>query len=144
MKINLLNTADGLKPCNDNDYENKKRLKIGTIYTVDIKVARNYEFHKKFFALINCAWEYQNEKVQKHFKNNIENFRKTVQVTAGHCNVEYSIKRKEWVETSKSISFDNMDNLEFESLYNSVKDVLFAIFLKDITEEEFNKNLIHF
>ena len=54
MDIYLLNTASGLKPCMDEDYEQKKKLKIGKVYKAKITLARNYEFHKKYFALINC------------------------------------------------------------------------------------------
>ncbi|GHT56798.1 hypothetical protein AGMMS49982_23820 [Bacteroidia bacterium] len=58
------NTAHGLIPCYDADYDEKKELKIGETFKAKITLARNYEFHKKYFALINCAWEYQNEAVQ--------------------------------------------------------------------------------
>lgn len=125
----------------DEDADKKKKLKIGTIYECSIKEMRNYEFHKKYFALIRCAWEYQNERVVAHFKQNEDLFRKTVEVTAGHCDLIYSIKRKEWVEVPRSISFESMSESEFQDLYERVKDVLFSIFLKHITEKEFNESL---
>lgn len=55
MKLLLLNTAQGLKPCYDEDFEERKKLKIGQEYMADVKVPRNLEFHKKYFALIKCA-----------------------------------------------------------------------------------------
>jgi hypothetical protein len=58
MKLFLQNTTHGLIPCYDADYDEKKKLKAGKVYKVEIKLARNYDFHKKYFALINCAWEY--------------------------------------------------------------------------------------
>ena len=63
---------------------------------------------------------------------------------AGWCDTIYSIKRKEWIEQPKSIAFDKMDELEFRELYDSVRRVLFEVFLKGITEEEFMKNLVNF
>lgn len=144
MKINLQNTARGLIPLYDDDYEEKRKLKIGEVYTAEIRLARNYQFHRKYFALIHCAWEYQNERVQEHFHNSKESFRKTVQIAAGHCDTYYSIARKEWVEESKSISFEKMEEAEFKELYNRVKDVLFTHFLKNISEAEFMKNLANF
>lgn len=144
MKINLQNTARGLIPLYDDDYEEKRKLKIGEVYTAEIRLARNYQFHRKYFALIHCAWEYQNEKVQEHFHNLKENFRKTIQIAAGHCDTYYSIARKEWIEESKSISFEKMEEAEFQELYNRVKDVLFMHFLKHISEEEFMRNLANF
>lgn len=144
MKIFLQNTFNGLIPIRDDDFEKKSNLKIGEIYCADIKLLRNYEFHKKYFALINCAWEYQNEKTQSHFKNNIEAFRKTIEIASGNYEPVYSIKRKEWLEVPKSISFESMKENEFSELYENVRNIIFSIFLKAISEEEFEKNLINF
>lgn len=139
----LINTSQGLKPCYDEDFDEKKKLKLGEIYEVTIKKSRNYEFLKKYFSLINTAWEYQNERVVEHFKN-VDCFRKTVEIAAGWCDTVYSISRKEWVEIPRSIAFDKMDEFEFRDLYERVKDVLFKYFLRNISEEEFTRNLINY
>lgn len=144
MELYLLNTTSGLKPCYDEDYEEKKKLKIGETYKVKITLARNLQFHKKFFALINCAWEYQNEKVVEFFHHNKDAFRKTVVIAAGWYEPVYSIDKKEWSQAPKSIAFDKMDEAEFMDLYDNVKRVLFQTFLRHIDEEEFMKNLINF
>lgn len=144
MKLNLLNTSSGLKPMYDEDFDEKKKLKIGEVYEATIKRPRNLSFHKKYFALINCAWEYQNERAVEHFHNSVESFRKTIEVATGWCEPVYSIERKEWNEVPKSIAFDKMDEDEFTELYERVKDVLFKYFLKNISVEEFEKNLINF
>lgn len=143
MKLLLLNTSQGLKPCYDEDFDEKKKLKLGEVYEVTIKKSRNYLLHKKYFSLINTAWEYQSERVVEHFKN-VDCFRKTVEIAAGWCDTVYSISRKEWVEIPKSIAFDKMDEFEFRDLYERVKDVLFKYFLKNISEEEFTRNLINY
>jgi hypothetical protein len=144
MKILLNNTLHGLIPVYDKDFDEKKKLKIGAIYECSIKEQRNYKFHKKYFALINLAWEYQNETTQNHFNNNIESFRKTVEISAGHFERVFSLTLKDWVDCPKSISFDKMDNISFSQLYESVFQVLLSVFLKNITQEEFEKNLIFF
>lgn len=144
MKINLLNTLEGLKLCSDEDFEQKKKLKLGQVYVAEIKLLRNYEFLSKYHKLIAVAWEYQNESIQAHFKDSRDKFRETVQIAAGYTETFYSIERKEWLERAKSISFEAMKEEEFIELYGRVKDVLFKIFLKNISEEEFNKNLSGF
>ena len=144
MELRLLNTPSGLKPLYDEDYDQKKKLKIGEIYKVKITIARNINFHRKYFALINCAWAYQNERTTKHFKNNVECFRKTVEIAAGHCDTVYNLSLKSWVDIPKSIAFDKLKQEEFEDLYERVKDVLFTTFLKGIDEEEFLNNMIDF
>ncbi len=143
MKIHLHNTMGGLVPLFDPDGDQKRKLKLGQTYIAEIKLMRNLEFHRKYFKLIALSWEYQNEARQFHFKT-IENFRKYIEVAAGHSELFYSPKLQEWVEIPKSISFEKMDNAEFEDLYNKVKYVLFATFLKHISEEEFMKNLSNF
>ena len=144
MELNLLNTAGGLVPCDDNDYEEKRKLKVGQIYKATIKLNRNYRLHRKYFALINCAWAYQNERQTAFFKGSVEIFRKTMEMAAGHCERVYSIEHKEWRDIPKSIAFDKMDEVEFRDLYERVKDVLFATALRGVSEEEFLNALTNF
>ena len=143
MKLNALNTSHGLVPCTDDDFSQKLHLKVGQVYSVEIKLLRNYEFLKKYFALINCAWEHLTEKQQEFCKTK-EKFRKMLEMTAGYCETIYSIKKKEWVDIPLSISFDKLDEAGFRELYERVKDVLFLTFLKHITFEEFSKELANF
>ena len=92
MKIDLVCTANGFVVASDEDYDKKRKLKIGKVYSVDIKQHRNYELHKKYFALINCAWEYLSEGKQSHF-GNVDNFRKTIEVIAGYFDELLSRRR---------------------------------------------------
>lgn len=144
MELFCTNTTRGLVPNYDDDFDKKKKLQIGGVYKVKVTQPRNYDFHKKYFALINCAWEYQTEGVVQHFKNSVDLFRKSVEMAAGHCETIYSITRNEWIEQPKSISFSKMSEIEFQELYDRVKDVLFSIFLKHISEDEFMRNLVNF
>lgn len=145
MKLNLLNTAYGLVPCYDTDYDEKKKLSIGKIYQVEIKEIRNIDFHRKYFALIHCAWEYVPEHHQRDLYNNsVEKFRKTIEIASGHCETIYDIFDGKFYDIPKSISFEKMDNTEFSKLYERVVQTLFLTVLKDISQEEFEKNLINF
>lgn len=143
MKLLLQNTNRGLIPLYDADFEEKKKLKIGEVYMAEIKLKRNLDFHKKYFALINCAWEYLPEKQSEGF-GNIERFREYLQVSAGHYDIFFSPKLKEWVEIPKSIAFEKMDNAEFSDLYDRVKDVIFNVFLRHISIEKFEQELVNF
>lgn len=143
MKIFVQNTIRGLVPCDDSDYDLKKKLKIGQVYSVDIKLARNYEFHKKYFALLRCAWSYQPEKVTNFFKN-IDGWRKYIEVSAGFYELLWSSKFHDFVQVPKSISFEKMDKIEFSELYERVKDILYNSFLRNIDKEVFEKQLLNF
>ena len=143
MKIDLKCTYNGLIPMYDEDLEEKKKLKIGEIYQAEIKLVRNIDFHKKYFALLNCAWSLQSEARQIKFKT-FELFRKSVQLAAGHCEVIYSHSHKDFIEIPKSISFEKVDNAEFEEIYKSVRNVIDTVFCKGISIEDFEKHLSNF
>lgn len=143
MKLNLLCTSHGLVPMYDRDYELKKRLKVGTTYVADIKVSRNVQFHRKYWALLNTAWSLLPERTSNGFRS-LEGFRAYVTVAAGHYDLYYNPRLKEFVETPKSIAFDRMDEAEFEDLYERTKDVIWGLISDKVTEEEFYNTLSNF
>lgn len=143
MKLLVVNTPRGLVPLGDDDYEEKKKLKLGQTYSVEVKVARNVDFHRKYFALISYAWEFLNEQETERFRTK-ENFRKYVEVAAGHCDVIFHPRLQEYVEIPKSISFGKMDNAEFSDLYQRVKDVIFSIIGDRVTQDQFERLLLDF
>ncbi len=144
MKLLLLNTKQGLKPMYDEDYDEKKKLKIDEVYEAEIRLPRNLRFHRKYFALLRCAWEYINERQQSFFKDDLEVFRKSLEVTSGWCEPCYNLSMQTWLHTPKSISFEKMKEDEFNILYNKVRDILFSAIIPNITKEEFDKNLKNF
>lgn len=143
MKMHMMNTPVGLKPMTDDDYESKKTLRMGEVYEVDIKLARNYNFLKKFHSLIGCAWELMPESKSKAFRTR-ELFREYCEIAAGFSRPCYTPDYG-WVEVAKSISFASMDEDEFKKVYDAVKDVIYNLVLKGyITEEVFDKYLINY
>lgn len=143
MKFLVINTPRGLVPLGDDDYEQKRKLKLGETYSVEVKVVRNVDFHRKYFALIAYAWEFLNEQEAERFKDK-ENFRKYIEIAAGHCEVIFHPRLQEFVEIPKSIAFAKMDNTAFSDLYGRVKDVIFSIIGDRVTQEEFERLLIDF
>lgn len=112
MRLLLRNTERGLIPLYPSDFEEKKRLKIGEEYEVSIRSPRNYKFHKKFFALLNLAFENQDR------IKNFELFRAAILIECGYY---HEVHIRDAIHVfPKSISFSNMDDTEFEKLYNSV------------------------
>ena len=143
MKLLVINTPRGLVPLGDDDYEEKKKLKLGQTYSVEVKVVRNVDFHRKYFALIAYAWEFLDERETGRFKDK-ENFRKYIEIAAGHCDVIFHPRLQEFVEIPRSISFAKMDNSAFSDLYGRVKDVIFSIIGDRVSQEEFERLLIDF
>lgn len=141
MKINLVVTSEGFRCATDDDYEKKKTLKRGTVVQCTIQEYRNYKFHRLYFSLINLSWEYLSEQQRAFFKDNVDAFRKTVEVAAGHYEPVYSVARQSWLEVPKSIAFDKLDEASFHELYNKVKDVLYNMFIPNINKEDFEYEL---
>ena len=143
MRLLVVNTPRGLVPFGDDDYEEKKKLKVGEAYMVDVRIMRNVDFHRKYFAMIAYAWEYLNEVEVERFKTK-DNFRKYIEITAGHCDVIFHPRLQEFVEIPKSISFSSMDNAAFSDLYGRVKNVIFSIIGTRVSEEEFEHLLMDY
>lgn len=115
------------------------KLKTGAGVTVEIKRHRNPAFHRKFFALLNLAfdaWEptvatYKGEPVGKNF----DQFRNDVTVLAGHYEMAVNL-RGETRLTAKSISFGNMKQDDFEALYSATVNVILAKILTNYTRDD--------
>lgn len=145
MKIKVICTPLGLQPIYEEDYDSKKKLKVGECYTAEIRLIRNLQFHKKAFSLLNTAWSLLPERTQNGFRS-IDAFRDTITVAAGFVDVFYDIKRKGYIERPKSWSFDSMDNAEFEDLYERMKDVIWSILSSrvSITQDVFEQYLANY
>lgn len=134
MEIFLKNTLHGLIPMYPSDYDEKKKLKIGETYKAVLTMPRNYQFHKKFFALINLG--YTNTSLEMPFNT----YRGYIIQKAGYYK-SYATPKGVYFEPV-SISFSSMQEDEFAELYSRVIDVI----IKDIgsTTEEVEQQLIEF
>ena len=143
MKLNLINTPHGLVPMCDEDFEERKKLKVGQQYVAEIKVPRNLELHKKAFALVNAGYACLPEKTQNGFRS-VEGFRQYITVAAGYYTVYFNPRLREFVEIPKSWKFNSMDEIEFREFYERIKDVIWGMIGRYVTEEQFNTILTNF
>lgn len=142
MKLLLLNTAQGLKPVCDSDFEENRKLKIGEVYSAVINRPRNPKFHRKYFALINCAYDNLPESISDKYPTS-EIFRKAVEVMAGHCELSYSLDGEQ-ILIPKSISFSSIDESEFQKIYNGILDILLKHVFAGVDRSEIESQLINF
>ena len=138
--IVLLKTPSGaLMPADPQAAEFVAKLKLGAPVRAEVKRVRNYQFHKKLFALLNFAYEnwepteatYKGQVVQKNFSQ----FRNDVIVLAGFFETTMTLKQEVRV-VAKSISFANMPQDEFDSLYNAVVSVVLNRILTNYTRDD--------
>jgi hypothetical protein len=134
MKLILRNTISGLVPLYPSDYDEKHKLKLGQDYEAEIKTPRNYQFHKKLFALFNVGC--QNSKMDLPF----EVYRKIMTVRAGFFTA-YQTDKGVYYEPD-SLSFASKDEAQISEVYSRVLDAI----MKDIgsTSEEIERMLIEF
>ena len=134
MKIHLRNTITGLIPIYPSDIEEKRKLKLGEDYEAEIRMPRNYQFHKKLFALFNLGC--QNSKMDLPF----DVYRKIMTVRAGYFTA-YQTDKGVYYEPD-SLSFTAKGEGQMQEVYSRVLDAIIA----DIgsTSEEIERALIEF
>jgi hypothetical protein len=135
MKIYLQRTLRGLIPLDDTDKEKINKIPFDVALEYEVKVMRNLKFHRKFFAMLNLAFENQDE-----FKN-FQIFREAVIIGAGFFEKVQRLHGEEII-IAKSISFSQMDNTEFETLYTACIDTIIDYF--NFTKKDFESELAMF
>ena len=135
-------------PVDDCGVDYVKKLKPGEIIKVTPVKPRNLKFHRKFFSMINFAFDYW-QPPQAEWKGiaavkSIEVFREQVTILAGYRDVTFNLDGSVKVK-AKSISFAKMTEEEFESLYKAVFNVLWTHVMSKVenfTEQELEHCLL--
>lgn len=112
----------------DSDYDEKQRLKVGDTVLCSIKRPRNYEFHKKFFALLRLTVTNLPHLIQQQMKIfTEEDMLDCLKVDLGlYTTVLHGGKQ---IIKTGSISFAKMDESEFERFFQRSVDVILRIYL---------------
>ena len=112
-----------LVAASDHDAELLKHIKLGQPARMIFKRVRNYEFHKKFFALLAFAYDHWTPPENFVGEKNREMFRADIIILCGFYH--------QWIRLDgstrtvpKSIAFQNMAEDEFEKLYGKAIDVI--------------------
>lgn len=126
LLIPLYNSdGDKLKEC---------RLKDGEDYEIEITRKRNPDFHKKFFGLLNLAYDNQDT------FTDFEDLRAYLTCKAGYY---HQIETPNgYMIRPKSISFAKMDDIEFDGLYHSVINAICKFI--DVQAKEIENELINY
>lgn len=136
MKLFFIKSQGGvLIPADSECIDNMQKVKNGDTIMIEYKPNRNYQFHKKAFALLNLVLANQ-----EHYKT-IDNILEIVKFRAGYYETIVTHKGKKHYKT-KSICFSKMDNLEFEKFYSKIIDV--ALELTGLLKKDIEKEIISF
>jgi hypothetical protein len=105
-----------LVPANAVDEAAFEKLRMNTEYKCDLRKARNPDHHRKGFALINLIFDSQ----EKYLT--MEDMLTELKLMVGWYR-EHVRSNGDLVYLPKSISFADMDQLEFETFYDRVLDL---------------------
>ena len=142
--INLVVGGDGLLPADQASAEYLDGCKLGQVIACKPSKVRNYQFHKKYFALLKVAFElweppYQkSELLEGRFgkpEPNYDRFRKELLIMAGFAEPVINL-RGEYKLEAKSISFSKMKAEEFEDVYNRTIDAALKILPDRINKKD--------
>lgn len=139
-EIILMKTANGaLVPADPQAAEFIAKMKLGAGVAASFKKHRNPRFHRKYFALLNLAYESW-EPADKEFRGlpvqkNFDRFRKDVIIAAGFYDAVVNINGDVRAE-ARSINFSSMDDAEFADLYSKTVDVVLNRFLTNYSRDD--------
>ena len=144
MKLFVFKSGSKLVPATSEDKDKVSKMPKGEPFEIQWKRQRNPKFHRKFMGLIQFAWDNKPESMDNNYqksKNFDDNFRKDIIKKAGYFTCHINFKGvKEY--NAKSISFDNMNQDEFEELYSACIDVIIK-YMK-IPDDIFKSELMEF
>jgi len=127
MNLTLSKVPNGFIPSDQGTRDFHDKLKVGEVIHGDFKKMRNYRFHKKYFALLNLAFDYWDPgQITSKYgtpEKNFNRFREDAQILAGYYEITIRLDGSTRIE-AKSISFAAMDDTEFDKLYNAVLNVI--------------------
>lgn len=143
MKILCIVTENGLVPKYDSDREEFRSLKRNTDVLVEVGQKRNYEFHKKFFALLKLTYDNFPEWLEDSLNvHSVEDLRTRLKAYLGLYEVSHYGNQS--VIIPKSIAFDKMDETEFEKFYRSSVNHILKNYLKGVNNEQIEEEIWKF
>ncbi len=144
MEVFLIKGPGGaMMPADDEQAALLQSIKTGSMVRCQVARIRNPKFHRKYFALLGYAYGLWQETQPPRtwrgqpVKTNFDRFREEVQILAGFGEPVWNLNGEMRLQ-SKSISFANMSEADFEALYSNVIDVLLGKVLHrdDLTPEK--------
>lgn len=129
MDIYCRVTDIGLIPMYDSDLDEKHRLRIGDNVLCTIKRPRNYEFHKKYWALLRLTVANLPHIIQQQMQIfTEEDLLDCLKIDLGLFTTRWHGGRQ--IVKTGSISFAKMDNTEFEKFFSRSVDAILRIYLR--------------
>ncbi len=125
-------TQAGLVPKPERWEEYEEALAIGEEYMVEVKKKRSVGNHRRFWAFLKIVFDMQ------ELYDTKEDLRTEIKLRCGHYEEHLNVKG-DIMYIPKSMSFEDMDEVEFKEFFNKAIDVALRYFCpKDLKAEELN------
>lgn len=131
------------KPVSDDDFRKSLRVKDGDYLMVETWKERNVKFLRKYFALLNCTINHLPENIDFDRYRNVDSLRKEIMIQNGRFKIMTTLGGKAWYEPD-SINFKSMDEEKFEQVYKEAIDTILKYFIKHISREDFENDILNF
>lgn len=142
VKIHLRKSNGFLMPDSSEDALALGKFKFGDVVAAHITRPRNYQFHKKLFALWNHAYScWDQTEVPTAYGmalKSFDRFRKDLTIKAGYYIQEVRLDGSIRTE-ARSISFAEMDEQEFAQFYEAQVRVILDLVLTNYTREDLDR-----
>jgi hypothetical protein len=112
----LKRTLSGFIAADEPSAELARKYKVGEIYKSVITKPRSYQHHKLIFSLLALTFKNQER------YSNFNDFRKAVTIAAGQTH-EIVLIDGEIIREALSLSFDNLDEVEFTKVAGAMMTV---------------------
>lgn len=139
IEVHVRKLYDKLVPVDQASADAMEKLKPNGEYKAVFTQPRNSGFHRKFFALLDVAYEAWPAPDLEHkgvpVMKNRERFRKDIIIQCGFYYLSTGIDGRVRCD-AKSISFANMEQDDFEKLYSTAIDVILGKVLSGYTKAD--------
>ena len=144
MDISCRVTAYGLVPLYDSDLDMKKRLKTGSTVRCRVTQPRNYEFHKKFFALVRLTYDNLPLQLAERWNiRSVDDMVRRFKRDLGYFSSRMNDRGEREIEY-RSISFAAMDEEEFGRFYNDCVNLVLYTYIRGLDREDLEEEIENF
>jgi hypothetical protein len=129
VEILLIRTPTGFHPADDEAQECMKHFPLGSVGKMEVKLMRNYQFFKKWWALVKLGYDHfadtceQQEYKGQPILADFDRFRKDVTILAGFYVPKWNLNGEMRIE-AESLAWAGMTEERFAKLYDATIQVL--------------------
>lgn len=136
MKILARKHLSALHPIDDAGRDALAKISGGDIVTVEIKRPRNVKHHQKYWALVGLVWE----NVEHDRYPSMDDLHAAIKIAVGlRTRIELPNGAVGFVPGS--ISFNKMDQTEFDAFYDKVCDAVAKWFLPGVSDQDLKREV---